>query len=134
MNSPEKSSHSLNKGALISGIVAIAAIAILTMAFLSVASPYVTLQEARQLQGDGLHIVGQLQKKTIANDFERGVLRFTMNDTNGDPVRVEYQGASPANLSEATRVVAIGKLEGDTFHARKLLVKCPSKYKAATKS
>jgi cytochrome c-type biogenesis protein CcmE len=48
---------------------------------------------------------------------------------------VEYNGPSPGNLNDATKVVAIGKYEPDkqVFMAVELLVKCPTKYEQRVK-
>lgn len=117
-----------NTGAIVSGIVALLALAGLTMAFLNSASPYVTYAEAKTIQGDSLHLAGDLVKGSIKGDLSQTKVRFMLKDTDGEAVNVVYEGAPPSNLSEATRVVAIGKLSGQEFIAHKLLVKCPSKY------
>ena len=41
---------------------------------------------------------------------------------------VAYRDVKPANFEEAVSIVAIGRYQADSFHAEKLLVKCPSKY------
>src|SRR5687767_2198030 len=118
----------VNRGAILTGIVTLLSLAVLMMAFLSSASPYVTVAEAKTTPGDSLHLPGDLDKGSVSSDFKTGRLRFTLKDATGERINVVYDGAPPSNMTEATRVVAIGKMEGDQFHAEKLLVKCPSKY------
>jgi len=48
---------------------------------------------------------------------------------------VEYDGPRPGNFDDVTKVVAIGMYQPqrDTFEARELLVKCPTKYEGRVK-
>jgi cytochrome c-type biogenesis protein CcmE len=121
-------------GAIVSGIVALLAVAGLTMAFLNTASPYVTMAEARQTAGDSLHLAGDMVKGSVRSDLSQNKVVFVIKDTDGTPVEVVYDGPAPSNLSEATRVVAIGKVQGNTFQANRLLVKCPTKYRGQQKA
>ena len=41
---------------------------------------------------------------------------------------MRYHGLKPDQFDEAYHIVAIGKCEGESFEADKLLIKCPSKY------
>jgi cytochrome c-type biogenesis protein CcmE len=117
-------------GAVISAVVALLAVAALAVAFLNTASPYVTIAQARTTSGDSLHLAGELVPGTVSNDFARQTIGFKIKDSDGAVVHVTYDGPPPSNLNEATRIVAIGKLEGEEFRAHKLLVKCPSKYES----
>ena len=126
--------HKLNVGAILSGVAALVFVGLLMVAFVQAASPYVTIAEARKTSGDSLHLPGDLIKGTVSNDRVNGVIRFAITDTNGERIEVVYDGSVPSNLSDATRIVAIVKLQGSQFIANKLLVKCPSKYEAETKS
>lgn len=133
MQAEKRPPGKLGAGPLVSGVVAVICLVLLMVAFVKAASPYVTLVEARKTSGDSLHLAGDLIKGTISRDVRTGLLRFNLRDTDGATVRVVFDGAAPDNLPEATRVVAIGKLEGEQFRARDLLVKCPSKYESSTK-
>ncbi len=48
---------------------------------------------------------------------------------------VEYNGPSPGNFNDASKIVAIGKYEParQVFMAVELLVKCPTKYEQRVK-
>lgn len=106
----------------------------MVIAFLSNASPYVTVAEARSSTGDDLHLAGDLDKKSLESDVRAGEVRFTLKDEKGESIPVIYKGTPIANMGEATKVVAIGKCDGDVFRAHRLLVKCPSKYEATNKA
>ena len=60
-------------------------------------------------------------------------LKFSLKDTKGDVMPVEYRGVIPGNFDQAVSIVAIGEYKGDHFEASQLLVKCPSKYQAMAK-
>ncbi|MBX3120220.1 MAG: cytochrome c maturation protein CcmE [Fimbriimonadaceae bacterium] len=122
----------MNKGAIVSIILGTLAMGGMVFAFLSQASPYVTIAEARSTQGDSLHVPGDIVKETFQQNVKDQTATFDIIDEKGDRVTVISQEV-PANMGSATKVVAIGKMSGEVFHARKLLVKCPTKYKGEAK-
>lgn len=122
-----------NKGAIISGLVAIVAIIGLMTVFVTSASPYVTVAQARQAEGDNLHLAGDLVKGSIVNDLRTRQLRFELKDEKGDVMPVVYTGPPPSNMGEATKVVAIGGYKEGALHSDQLLIKCPSKYEGEKK-
>ena len=103
-------------------------------AFMANASPYVTIAQAKEASGDRLHLAGDLEKKSIHNDVTNHVLTFKLKDKDGAIVKVVHRGDPPANMGEATQVVAIGKMVDGEFASDELLVKCPSKYEGEKKS
>jgi len=115
---------------LIAGIVIIAAMAVVVLiSFSGSLTPYVTLSEARQ-KGTTVQVAGvpdfdSARYEEGSNDF-----MFEMTDHVGESVTVRFKGAKPSNFDDATNVVVIGKYTGDEFVAKKMLVKCPSKYQA----
>jgi len=115
-------------GTIISIVVAVLATGGMVLAFLSNASPYVTVKEARQMTRDGLHISGDIDKATMINDVRGGKVFFDLLDEKGERISVVYDGPPIANLGDATKGVVVGKMDGDKFAASKLIVKCPSKY------
>jgi cytochrome c-type biogenesis protein CcmE len=120
----------MKTGAIIAGLVAVVGLSAMVFAFLTNASPYVTIAEAKAMPGDNLHVAGDLDKSTISTNAVQHEVRFTLKDEKGDRVPVVYHGAPPANMGEATKVVAVGGMKGPEFHASKLLIKCPSKYES----
>ena len=120
----------MKTGPIVTAIVALLALAAVVAAFMSNASPYVTIAQAKSNAGTRLHLAGELLKPTINNDMVNHTMSFDVKDKNGDVITVKYIGEPPQNMTEATEVVAIGKMEGDHFVSEKLLVKCPSRYEA----
>lgn len=121
-------------GTLISIIVGTLAVCGMIVAFLSNASPYVTVAEAKASMADDLHLAGDMDKSTLETDVRARTVRFTLTDEQGQSLPVIYTGTPIANMGEATKVVAIGKCEEGVFKAHKLLIKCPSKYEAEKKA
>jgi len=118
----------MKSGPIITAIVAILALAAVVTAFMSNASPYVTIAQAKTATGNRLHLAGDILKPTIHNDLYKHVLSFDLKDADGAVVTVEHVGEPPANMGEATKVVAIGQMKNGKFVSDQLLVKCPSKY------
>lgn len=118
----------MKAGVLVSIAVASLALMGMTLAFLNNASPYVTVSEAGKIQGENLHIVGDVLPNTLSLDMAKSVLRFKLRDEEGTTVPVEYVGPPPSNMGSVSKVVAVGGMKGDHFEARKLIIKCPSKY------
>lgn len=56
---------------------------------------------------------------------------FNLQDEEtGEIMKVKFAGIKPDQFDEAYHVVAIGRynFQDSAFHAKKLLIKCPSKY------
>ena len=54
---------------------------------------------------------------------------FAINDLEGRNCRVKLAMPKPNDLDRSERVVLIGSMDPDgTFHAKDMLLKCPSKY------
>ena len=51
-----------------------------------------------------------------------------MTDSKGIRKQVLYNGTKPQDFERAEQIVVIGRMEGETFHASQILMKCPSKY------
>ncbi len=116
-------------GAVVTIVLCLLAISGIVYAFLQNASPYVTVAQAKATSGDNLHLAGDILKETLKTDLSKGQISFDIRDQEGDLVKVVYYGPPPANMGEATKVVAIGGMKEDgAFHSKKMLIKCPSKY------
>ncbi|MFN3729452.1 MAG: cytochrome c maturation protein CcmE [Fimbriimonadaceae bacterium] len=111
-------------------VVAVACVGMIS-AFANHSSPYVSVAQAKSMEGTNLHVAGDLVKETLRQDPARGKVHFVLVDDKGDRIEVDYTGAAPANMGEATKIVAVGGMDGDRFKAHRLLVKCPSKYEGA---
>ena len=121
------------KGAVVSGLSAVVAVGALAAVFVNNASPYVSIAEAKYSKGSGLHVAGQVEANSIQTDLAHNEIKFRLQDTNGQVLPVVYTGAPVSSLGTATKVVAIGQMQGGQFRSDQLLVKCPSKYES-TKS
>jgi len=95
-------------------------------------TPYVSIAEARATS-NGVQVKGLLDKNfqpvQSGNEFN-----FSLQDeTTGETMRVKFDGMKPDQFDEAYHIVAVGKYEAadETFHAKKLLIKCPSKYEGS---
>jgi len=91
-------------------------------------TPYVSFAEAKSA-GRTVQVMGALDKGSSAYDIATKTLSFRLLDPNTKEILpVTYTDVKPANFEEAVSIVAIGRYQGGTFAAEKLLVKCPSKY------
>ena len=92
-------------------------------------TPYVSIAEARATS-NGVQVKGLLDKNfepvQRGNEFDFSLL----DEATGETMRVKFDGMKPDQFDEAYHIVAVGKYEAadETFHAKKLLIKCPSKY------
>jgi cytochrome c-type biogenesis protein CcmE len=103
-------------------------------AFRTSLTPYVSFAEARDAKRV-VQIAGALEKSTAPRyDEATSTLHFALKDPQaGASLAIRYNGLRPANFEDAISIVAIGHWDASTheFEARKLLVKCPSKYQGA---
>ncbi len=117
-------------------VVIAAAIAIFAGAYAD-SSTYADFKTAKENTGQEYHIVGKLNKEKPmvyepmknANRFE-----FYLMDSLGNEAKVIYSEPKPTDFDRSDKVVVIGKFDksdGD-FIAKKILLKCPSKYEAET--
>jgi len=112
------------------GIVVIAvAIAIIICTYGS-SSSYGTFKDAQNTSGD-LHIIGHIDKqKEMVYDARKDAnyFSFYMRDTVGKECKVVYTGTKPEDFDTADKIVLVGQMGNNEFHASTILMKCPSKY------
>lgn len=123
----------MKKGPVITMLVVLLALAGVVTAFMQSASPYVTIKQAKQMRADRMHLAGDILPGTLRTDTTSGFVSFGVKDASGDTISVEHRGQVPANMTAATKVVAIGTVEGDVFVSQDLLLKCPSRYESEKK-
>lgn len=110
--------------------VSVTALSGAVFAFLANASPYVTVAQAKVTEkADNLHLKGDILTETVEIKPQARTCEFVLKDDHGQTMQV-VSSDIPPNMGEATMVVAVGGMEGEIFKARKLLVKCPSKYQS----
>jgi cytochrome c-type biogenesis protein CcmE len=117
--------------AVLSVTVGVAALAGLLTVFVSNASPYMTVKQARTSKESGLHVAGDLVRPSLVNDLQHHELRFDLKDAEGQTMNVVYTGEPLSNIGTATKVVAIGSMRDGKFYSDQMLLKCPSKYESA---
>ncbi len=115
-------------------LVGVSAVALsgAVFAFLTNASPYVTVAQAKTSKADNLHLAGDIIPETLQVNALKRTAQFMVKDLNGETMMIVSSDV-PTNMGEATKVVAVGGMNGEVFQARKLLLKCPSKYESETK-
>ena len=104
------------------------------------ASQYVDFEQACSMAKNGrtseVHVVGKLKKNQQGRILDLNynpvqnpnLCTFTLVDNKNKPYTVVYRNPKPQDLERSEQVVIIGKVQGDTFEASKILLKCPSKY------
>ena len=124
-----------------SHILAIAVIGVAIAIIISTAgdaSTYVNFDQAFQLASTGsstqVHVVGQLPKDSrgniqgLENSEDRLSFSFTLIDDANKEQKVYYNEPMPPDFTKSEKVVVIGHYQNDRFIAKKILLKCPSKY------
>lgn len=95
-------------------------------------STYADLDQAMAKPGKEFHVVGTLDRsEEIVYEPSRNasLTEFTMEDLAGRKARVKLAMAKPQDFERSERLVLIGEAgEDGVFHARDMLMKCPSKY------
>lgn len=123
-----------------SHIIALVLIAVAIAALvgsLTDSSSYADLDEAFAEPGEEFHVVGTLDRsKPIVYEpsVNASLTRFTMTDLKGRTCTVKLAMAKPADLERSERLVLIGAADASgEFHAKDMLLKCPSKYNEENK-
>ena len=93
---------------------------------------YDTIASARQKQGKYIHLIAKLDRsKDIQYNpiTDPNYLAFYAVDSLGGQTKVVYHSTKPPELEMSERIVLKGKMNGDVFECKEILLKCPSKYK-----
>ncbi|MEO6694082.1 MAG: cytochrome c maturation protein CcmE [Ignavibacteria bacterium] len=111
-------------------LIIIVFLAIGFMSFIDSKIEYVNFDEAkdrlRTVEVKGHWIKGKESKF----DASTNTFSFYMVDDNKNEMKVILDGAKPNNFDVAEAIVAKGKVKDDSFYAKDVLTKCPSKYEA----
>ncbi|NLN17369.1 MAG: cytochrome c maturation protein CcmE [Firmicutes bacterium] len=113
------------RGALFLGLFMAGCLALASSSFLSSLTPYVDFARAKESDRT-VQVLGILLPQTMED--EAG-LRFLLMDEHGEVMPIVYNGARPYGFEQAERVGAVGIYKDGVFQAKRLLVKCPSKYR-----
>ncbi len=119
----------MKKSYIIGAVVIALALVMAMYSFKSTLTSYVRVSEAR-VSKRPVQVAGIVVKGSKRYDLKSNSLIFTLREDGGDEMVVQYDGPRPANFDDVTKVVATGKYEPkeETFTAKELLVKCPTKY------
>ncbi|HWB25236.1 MAG TPA: cytochrome c maturation protein CcmE [Chitinophagaceae bacterium] len=112
-------------------IVIAASIAVL-ISFMGNLSTYETIASAKQKPGKYVTLSVKMDKsQPMVYDpvKDPNYLAFTAQDTLGNTVRVVYHNSKPTDMEKSERIVIGGVMNGNQFDCKKILVRCPSKYK-----
>lgn len=112
-------------------LVLIAASIAVLVSFMGNLTTYETIASAKQKDGKSVKLVVKLQPNSVEYDAVKNpnYLKFTAIDTLGNTVKVIYHDAKPTDMEKSERIVLNGKMKGEEFECKSILLKCPSKYK-----
>jgi cytochrome c-type biogenesis protein CcmE len=102
------------------------------------ASTYVNFDQAYQMASTGnkdqIHVVGELKKDEgghiigLETGDDKLSFSFMMVDDKKKEQKVIYNEPMPPDFLRSEKIVVIGGFQKDEFVAKKILLKCPSKY------
>lgn len=102
------------------------------------ASTYVNFDQAYEMASSGndnqIHVVGELKKDPnghvvgLENSEDKLSFSFILVDDKKKEQKVIYNEPMPPDFLKSEKVVVIGGYRQDHFIAKKILLKCPSKY------
>ncbi|MCE2846727.1 MAG: cytochrome c maturation protein CcmE [Sphingobacteriales bacterium] len=117
-----------------SHIIALVVIAVglaVVVSSISNSSTYADFTTASEHEGTSYHVVGKVNLEEAfryAPEQNANLFGFTMTDNKGVRKNVLYNGTKPQDFERAEQIVVVGRMEGSTFQASQILMKCPSKY------
>lgn len=116
-----------------SHIIAIAVVAVAIGILISASkdvTTYANFASATQ-SGDRVKLVGQLVKERPVEynpEKDPNYLSFFLKDDAGEVRRVVLRAGKPQDFERSEQIVLTGQMQGETFEAADMLLKCPSKY------
>jgi len=118
----------MNGKVIVAGVVIVVGLVLGTVNFFESNVEYADFATAEKT-GKKVQVKGEWMKDLDSNfDADKAQFSFYMKDDNQQVMKVVLDGAKPNNFELATSVVAKGSINGDHFHAKEVLTKCPSKY------
>jgi cytochrome c-type biogenesis protein CcmE len=118
------------KKSSIFGLVIIAIAIAVIISVYSSSSTYGSFKDA-QTSNNELHVIGHLVKdKQLYYDATKDAnyFSFYMKDNKGEECKVVFSGTKPQDFERSEQIVLTGQMLGSEFHAKHILMKCPSKY------
>lgn len=101
------------------------------ISFMGDITTYDTVTSAKEKPGKFVHLIAKVEKNSMNYDpvKDPNFLSFNAIDSLGNTIKVVYRNTKPIDIERSERLVLKGKVEGDHFECRDILLKCPSKYK-----
>ncbi len=92
-------------------------------------TPYVGIAEATASEKN-VQVKGLLNENFIPQQQGNEFIFSLRDEETGETMTVKFDGVKPDQFDDAYHIVAVGKYHSEdaAFHAKKLLIKCPSKY------
>lgn len=108
-------------------VIAVAMGVIISLVFTT--DQYKTFKDAEVSDKAKVTIIGEMDEEAKSK-IKSGPKSFSffMTDKNGDTRKVLVNEPMPTDFERAESITVTGKMEGDTFMASHVLMKCPSKY------
>jgi cytochrome c-type biogenesis protein CcmE len=94
-------------------------------------STYDSIASARRKEGRFVHLIAKLDKaEAVVYDpvKDPNYLSFYALDSLGGKTKVVYLNAKPTDFEMSDRIVMKGKMKGEVFECKEIVLKCPSKY------
>jgi len=113
-------------------LVLIAACIVVLISYTGDLTTYETISSAKQKEGKFVNLIAKVDKlHPIEYDAVKNpnYLSFTAKDTLGNTIKVIYHNNKPTDMEKSERIVLKGRVQGDHFECKDILLKCPSKYK-----
>jgi cytochrome c-type biogenesis protein CcmE len=96
-------------------------------------STYETFASAASQPDKEFHVISVLDKAR-ATQYDPvkdpNYFSFYARDKAGVTKKVVFAGSMPTDFNKSEQIVLIGRMNGTQFYCSKILMKCPSKYKA----
>lgn len=112
-------------------LVLIAVSIAVMISFMGDITTYDTVTSAREKPGKFVHLIAKMEANSLKYDpvKDPNFLSFTAVDSLGNKIKVVYNNTKPTDIEKSERLVLKGKVQGDQFECKDILLKCPSKYK-----
>ena len=119
---------------IIGGAIIVLAVGYLIVSSIGGSTAYYQTVEEVKANGPSertVRVAGTVMGETIEWGAEELKLRFSIADASGS-LAVIYNGPRPDMLKDDAEAIVEGRyIEGGSFEANNLLLKCPSKYEGA---
>jgi cytochrome c-type biogenesis protein CcmE len=113
-------------------LIGIAAAIVVLISYTGSLTTYETVASAKQKPGKFVNLIAKIDKtQPVEYDAVKNpnYLSFTAVDTLGNAVKVIFHNSKPQDMEKSERIVLKGRMSGEQFDCKEILLKCPSKYK-----